>query len=849
MLAVVLIWLFMVFVPGIITPVYGQDHRVSTTEMAVLDKNERYFIHEDSYKGIKLRIYLLQEDEGLARRYLDYTKRYLKLYESLLGSFPYDSFSIVESPEQEGVSLPGYAVFGSRVLRLPFIVETSLGHEIVHQWFGAYVDVDYERGNWSEGLTTYLSDYLYEEQKGRGREYRKKILTDYENYVTPDKEISLREFRSRSDFATRTIGYGKSAMLFHMLRRMGGDELFYKSLRRFIKENAGRQASWDDLRKAFEAVYGRKLDGFFKQWLERKGLPRIEVDTAHVTYRKGAYRLTLTLSERGDIYDLNIPVRIGYADKEETLNVNLKERTRTFEWSFPERPVRVAIDPDYDLLRRLAEPEIPPVVSGFTGKTDSFIIVPEGYNGLIERLGEIFPDRKDNIVQEKAYKFNNTKDHSLLIISKDSPVFRRLFARAPSYDGDTLVRVYKNPLNSRYVVVLVDGTDREGILNVLKRLKHYGNYSRLVFRQGRNILKETDESDNGIVIDLKLTIDTVDVKRQPDFDELINSIKDRRLIYVGEMHTAYSHHLVQFEIIKRLFEKNKRLMIGMEMFQRPFQKYIDQYIEGSISEDEFLKKTEYFKRWSYNYNLYRDILQFARQKRIPVIALNIRKEIVDKVSKKGLDGLTDEEKKLLPDDIDMTNEEYRESLKDIFMQHRNPDKKDFDNFYLSQLLWDETMAHTIVESLKKNPGYQMVVLAGNGHLQSSWGIPSRVKRLMDVDYTLILNSPGEDINRGLADYVLFPSYVPAPRAPRLGILTEETEEGLEVKRVFDGTPASRAGIEEGDIILSIDGREIKGLDDLKILLLHKAKGDRIKVKVSRSVFIFGSEETTMELTL
>ncbi|NOY64434.1 MAG: PDZ domain-containing protein, partial [Nitrospirae bacterium] len=366
---------------------------------------------------------------------------------------------------------------------------------------------------------------------------------------------------------------------------------------------------------------------------------------------------------------------------------------------------------------------------------------------------------------------------------------------------------------------------------------------------GRNILKETAKTDNGMVIDLSFSIDAVDVKKQPDFGEIINSIKDKQVVYVGETHTSYSHHLVQFEIIKRLFQKNKKLIIGMEMFQRPFQKFIDQYIEGRIDEETFLKKTEYFKRWSFNYNLYRDILQFARDRKIPVIALNIKKEIIDKVSKKGLDALTDAELKLIPEDIDMTNQDYRDFLKEIFMGHRNSRKRDFDNFYLSQLLWDETMAHSIVRALKNHPDYQMVVLIGNGHLQNSWGVPSRVKRLMDVTSTVILNSPEEDIKRGLADYVLFPEFVPAPEPPRLGVIVNETEEGVEIEKVIKGTPAYKAGIKKGDVLISMDDRPIKGLDDLKIFLLNKNRGDKVRATLRRSIFIFGTEDITVDLTL
>jgi hypothetical protein len=493
MLVSLIIWLLILFVPGIITTANGQNNTVSSISESVIDKNENYYIKEGSFGNIKLRVYLLEEDPELAERYLTYTKKYLKLYEPLLGSFPYDSFSIVESRQEEGISIPGYAVFGSRVLRLPFIVKTSLGHEIVHQWFGAYVDVDYERGNWTEGLTTYLADYLYEEQKGKGIDYRKKILIDYRNYVTPEDEITLRNFRSRSDFSSRTIGYGKSAMVFHMLRKMLGDETFFHSLRHFIKDNANRRASWDDLKKAFEDVSGRQLGEFFNQWLDRTGIPDFEVSDAHITFRNGKYLLNLTVSQRGDIYNLSLLVKVIFSNGEEETYINVTDKSTVYEKSFSERPLKIVLDPYYDIIRRITEDETPPVVSAFTGRKDSFIVVPDKYSDLIEEIKKVFPERGDKISTESDFSFNNIKDHSILIISKDLSIFKRIFADTPVYEGDALVKVYTNPLNSNFVIVLIDSSDTEQILNVLKKLKHYGNYSRLVFKGGRNILKDNKQ--------------------------------------------------------------------------------------------------------------------------------------------------------------------------------------------------------------------------------------------------------------------------------------------------------------------------------------------------------------------
>ena len=157
---------------------------------------KRYKIIKDSFNDIEILAYFFHEDIELAKKYIEYTKKYLKLYEGIIGKYPYKRFSVVENFLPTGYSMPTYTLLGQDVVRLPFIVETSLGHEILHQWFGNLVYIDYEKGNWAEGITTYLADHLYEEQKGKGWEYRKQALIDYASYV--NKKMNFLSGNSRA---------------------------------------------------------------------------------------------------------------------------------------------------------------------------------------------------------------------------------------------------------------------------------------------------------------------------------------------------------------------------------------------------------------------------------------------------------------------------------------------------------------------------------------------------------------------------------------------------------------------------------------------------------------------------
>jgi hypothetical protein len=282
----------------------------------------------------------------------------------------------------------------------------------------------------------------------------------------------------------------------------------------------------------------------------------------------------------------------------------------------------------------------------------------------------------------------------------------------------------------------------------------------------------------------------------------------------------------------------------MEMFQKPFQKAIDGYLSAVLDEREFLERTEYFKRWSFDYNYYREIIEYSRAKGIPIIALNQRAEIIDKVSRGGLDALSMEERKEIPQDMDMSDESYRRRLKEIYEDH--PRGSTFENFYQSQILWDETMAHSAARVLEEKPDSQMVVLAGANHIMYSSGIPGRIHRLIGRDYvTLIIGGFGRDIGT----YVLFPRPVEPPFSARLGVIIKETGGVVTINEFSPDSLALKAGLRAGDIITFINGRRIENLSALKIALFDKEPGQTINVQVVRKRFLLGDSTLEFNITL
>ncbi len=393
--------------------------------------------------------------------------------------------------------------------------------------------------------------------------------------------------------------------------------------------------------------------------------------------------------------------------------------------------------------------------------------------------------------------------------------------------------------------MLVHAKNESELVMGLRKAGHYGGYSLLLFNKGRNITKTVSPSQMGLVQVLDPDIRAIETERTLGIDDIVERIRNKAVVYVGEVHTNYSHHLVQFEIIRKLHKIHGKILIGMEMFQEPFQKYLDKYLNKEIDENLFLKKSQYFTRWRYDYNLYREILHFARDKGIRVVALNLRGEIIKKVSRKGIDSLTPGEWKEIPPDMDLTNVDYRESMLRVMRNHSMGRRMNFTNFFQSQILWDESMAHNAVKAMKENPGVPLVILAGNGHLQYSWGIPGRVKRLSGADQSVILLGAHSDIGRSVADFIVFPEEVNGPEAPQLGVYLAEGSGGLVINKLVKSSPAMTGGLRKDDIILSIDNRAVKSIPDLKIILLNKKKGDIIDVKVKRK----GEKSPAGELTV
>ncbi len=338
--------------------------------------------------------YLFPDDAPLAQEYLDASVEYLAAYSALLGPYPFPKFAVVENFFASGLGMPSFTLLGSGSIKRHYVQPYALGHEIVHSWVGNWVLNDVERGNWVEGLTTYLANYYYDELTGKleeARAQRRLMLFNYAVYVRPERDYPVVRFAHKTDQADNAIGYQKTAMVFHQLRREIGDAPFWQGVRALIAQHGGAYATWADVEAAFSRVSRQPLREFFAQWVERAGAPAVTLaDVSAAPAGEGQYRVTVRLKQEtsnGEAtpYRLSVPLEVVLESGQTAEpRVTLDRAEQTFTLAVPGVPIRLRLDPTFETFRRLDRSRLPPMLNLFVTDPVRSVLVPDG-GSAVER--------------------------------------------------------------------------------------------------------------------------------------------------------------------------------------------------------------------------------------------------------------------------------------------------------------------------------------------------------------------------------------------------------------------------------------------------------------------------------
>lgn len=330
-----------------------------------------------------------------------------------------------------------------------------------------------------------------------------------------------------------------------------------------------------------------------------------------------------------------------------------------------------------------------------------------------------------------------------------------------------------------------------------------------------------------------LTLQVVSGGIEGPLDAALPTLGESRVVFVGETHTQYEHHLVQLALLRALHQQDPRLAVGVEWFQQDLQRPLDDYMAGRIGEAEMLQKTEYYERWRYDYRLYRPIVEYAKRHQLPLIALNAPADITRKISSGGLSSLAPEVRARLPSQMDGSDPTYRQRVRAAYDLHPGSEQP-FENFLSVQLVWDESMAENAAKFLRANPQHRMIVLAGTGHAGFRTGIPDRLLRRLPVSTVTVMTvneKPGSTPEAGSADVLVVSPSLSLPPSGKLGVLVNTRDQRVTVSGVLQESGAYRAGIRKSDQILKLEGQDVQSYSDLKLALMDKRPGDTVVVVV------------------
>jgi hypothetical protein len=493
-------------------------------------------VARDRAGTVETLVYLHEPDAALASKYLTTTAQYLNMYSRLIGPYPYDKFALVENFWETGYGMPSFTLLGREIIRFPFILHSSYPHEILHNWWGNSVFVDYGSGNWAEGLTAYLADHLVQEQRKRGSEYRRAALQKYRDYVKAGRDFALTDFRERDSAATEAVGYGKTMMVFHMLRRRVGDERFKALLASLYKDYKGRRASWADVQRESQLPAGAGESGFFEQWISRAGAPALEVRVASVARRGQGFEIAGTIAQKqgGPPYRLEVPVAVETDAGFTTHVVPMSDTTAAIDITTKDRPLSLHVDPYFDLFRLLDPRETPPSISQIFGEKRILAVLPSGappatqaaYRELLkgwQTATHAIEIKEDSEVRELP------SGTSVWLLGRENRLASAAFSRqaglaidqnalrldgqALSSAGHTAVVITRHPASAEKAVGWITVDPIDALPGLGRKLPHYGKYSYVAFEgtEPVNTLSGAwQNADSPLAIDLRSFVNASD---------------------------------------------------------------------------------------------------------------------------------------------------------------------------------------------------------------------------------------------------------------------------------------------------------------------------------------------------
>jgi uncharacterized iron-regulated protein len=352
-------------------------------------------------------------------------------------------------------------------------------------------------------------------------------------------------------------------------------------------------------------------------------------------------------------------------------------------------------------------------------------------------------------------------------------------------------------------------------------------------------------------------------------EQLMASLAKRRIVLLGEIHDRVEHHRWQLHTLAGLHAHQSKLVVGFEMLPRAVQPALDAWSKGESSEADFLTASRWREVWGYDSSLYLPLIHFVRQYRLPMVALNVDRELVSRVGEEGWGAIPQDAREGISDPAPATDA-YRRSLAEVYSMKQEgrledplpqegndrphgeesgeaPDlssileSDDFARFVEAQLTWDRAMAEALFEARRDNPDALVVGILGRGHIQYGHGVPYQLADLGEESVAILFpaetGATCQTLEPGVADAVFLvesdENGEREPAKPRLGIMIEQAEDGIRILEVLEGSVAEAAGLAPGDIILSAATFPVVRTSELIEIVQRQAPGTWLPLDVKR----------------
>ena len=350
-------------------------------------------------------------------------------------------------------------------------------------------------------------------------------------------------------------------------------------------------------------------------------------------------------------------------------------------------------------------------------------------------------------------------------------------------------------------------------------------------------------------------------------DDLFASLVERPVVLLGEIHDDAEHHRWQLHTLAALYSRKPDLVIGFEMFPRRVQPALDRWVNGELSVEAFLDESAWREVWGFDAGLYLPLFHFARQNRLPMVALNVDRALISRVGDEGWQAIPADERAGLSDPAP-ASAAYRESLARVFASHLPEDdedrvdareaaegaaeggdfdpaailaREDFGRFVEAQQTWDRAMAEALASARADHPEALVVGVMGRGHIDYGHGVPHQLADLGIGDTAKLLPvtvaQACEDVSAELADALFVVERLDAAKAgdakPRLGVMIETAEEGVRIMSVLSDSVAEATELKTGDIVVSAAGFPVAEVSDLIEIVQRQAPGTWLPLEVER----------------